>query len=44
MIVIVRVKGEVLYVWAEVHLCLVNQKNKKYDNNKAFNAFKDGAS
>ena len=36
LIVLVRVKGEVLWVCTQVGLCLVNQKNNKCDNNKAF--------
>ena len=40
MIVLVRVKGEVLSVCAYVGLCLVNQENEKYDNNLAFFLFK----
>ena len=41
MIVLERVKGEVLRVCAQVGLCLVNQKNKK---NVIIMAFKGGAS
>ena len=39
MIVLVRVKGEVLCVCAHVGLCLVHEK-KICDNNKAFNHLK----